>query len=468
MSKQIIKKFIGADAVDGSKIKLLNNQALRARNAANSADLSVIKLNASDDLVLNASEISMSSAVIKNISEMRAAQVKIGASQLAISEGSIAAAGEVDPHLSSVTALMHFDDAQYTDSSTSPCSLDGAPQNASIDAVNKKFGDGSLYRTANPLTTVSYTRPSSAPFYNGYSEGWPGPYDVVGGNDFSLEMWVKASDYDAMFPTLVHLKNPLSGGTFGIHLYVDSWDSGTGNYDGGRRLSIKLSNGNSELTVLRSGTGVMITNQWQHVAATKQGNVIRLFVDGVKVLEDTAAHTSLTCTSLNIGWFNGWGGQHFTGNIDDFRFTNGVCRYSDSFSPPTAAFGTAQAVPAINMGATEVLCSTAPSVVRSLANKAYVDNAIASVSGAAGAYNRYAYTIQSGDVSNGYVDLDDLIVHDSIVSGMNRQFMVGNGVDFSLTDIGGVTRMTFANDFASGGDIAIAAGDILYVIYRIA
>jgi hypothetical protein len=45
---QIIKKFIGNDQVDGTKIKLANNQALRARNAANSADVDVLKLDGSD------------------------------------------------------------------------------------------------------------------------------------------------------------------------------------------------------------------------------------------------------------------------------------------------------------------------------------------------------------------------------------------------------------------------------------
>lgn len=45
---QIVKKFISSDAVDGTKFKLLNNQALSARNAADSGDVTLFKLNASD------------------------------------------------------------------------------------------------------------------------------------------------------------------------------------------------------------------------------------------------------------------------------------------------------------------------------------------------------------------------------------------------------------------------------------
>jgi hypothetical protein len=47
MSK-IIKKYISADAVDDSKIRLSNDAYLRARNNANSADVNLLKLNASD------------------------------------------------------------------------------------------------------------------------------------------------------------------------------------------------------------------------------------------------------------------------------------------------------------------------------------------------------------------------------------------------------------------------------------
>jgi hypothetical protein len=48
---QIIKKFLASDAVDGSKIKLQNGEALRARNFADSADIDLIKLDASNDVI---------------------------------------------------------------------------------------------------------------------------------------------------------------------------------------------------------------------------------------------------------------------------------------------------------------------------------------------------------------------------------------------------------------------------------
>lgn len=50
---QIIKKFIGADQVGAGKIDLENNAFLRGRNAADLADVNILKVDASDQIALN-------------------------------------------------------------------------------------------------------------------------------------------------------------------------------------------------------------------------------------------------------------------------------------------------------------------------------------------------------------------------------------------------------------------------------
>ena len=49
---QIIKKFIGNNQVDETKIRLNNDSYLRARNAANDGDVNVIKVDANDKILL--------------------------------------------------------------------------------------------------------------------------------------------------------------------------------------------------------------------------------------------------------------------------------------------------------------------------------------------------------------------------------------------------------------------------------
>jgi len=52
MSNQLKKKFLGSDSVDGSKIKFSNDDAFRARNALDTADISLFKLNTSNEFQL--------------------------------------------------------------------------------------------------------------------------------------------------------------------------------------------------------------------------------------------------------------------------------------------------------------------------------------------------------------------------------------------------------------------------------
>ena len=86
MANQIIKKFIGPNAVDGSKIRLLNNQSLRALNSS-AADVAILNLSATDVLEIGAgNDIDMGNSIVMNMGEARALQVKVGASLLKISE----------------------------------------------------------------------------------------------------------------------------------------------------------------------------------------------------------------------------------------------------------------------------------------------------------------------------------------------------------------------------------------------
>lgn len=63
---QIQKKFLAANAVDGTKLRLSNNENLRARNAANSADIDVLKVNASDRIEFTSVPQSTSDALVAN------------------------------------------------------------------------------------------------------------------------------------------------------------------------------------------------------------------------------------------------------------------------------------------------------------------------------------------------------------------------------------------------------------------
>jgi hypothetical protein len=78
--------------------------------------------------------------------------------------------------------------------------------------------------------------------------------------------------------------------------------------------------------------------------------------------------------------------------------------------------------------------------------------------------NKETFTLSGTDITNQYVNLAKLTLSNSmdlVVSGT----MQVEGVDYTLSTVSGVTRLTFAGDLASGGNAALVSGDILYVKY---
>jgi hypothetical protein len=83
--------------------------------------------------------------------------------------------------------------------------------------------------------------------------------------------------------------------------------------------------------------GTWPANQWVHIAATRTGGNIKLWLDGVNVA--TAANsTNMTGNTPYIG--SAPGSNYFPGYIQDLRVTKGYARYTANFTPPTAAFPT--------------------------------------------------------------------------------------------------------------------------------
>lgn len=91
-----------------------------------------------------------------------------------------------------------------------------------------------------------------------------------------------------------------------------------------------------------TASGVINTNTWYHVAVTRSGNTVRLFVNGMvrATLTVTQAINANygTQPGLGLGRANGMSNTYLNGFIDDFRVTKGVARYVDTFTPPAATF----------------------------------------------------------------------------------------------------------------------------------
>lgn len=187
--------------------------------------------------------------------------------------------------------------------------------------------------------------------------------------DYTFEFFVKVTE-----PSVGYFM----GFTAGVYFVA------TANQD---RPSIAATNfgvsGSNELTPIDT------FNKWYHVAACKQGSVGYIFVDGVLVL--SGASSSTTPTALNL--FGVAGRTDLPSvthtQIDELRFTNGICRYLSNFVPPTREFPTKGAVIGYNPKLDiDLLChfekgtsssvffdETGKNVNRSGASVGYVDTA---------------------------------------------------------------------------------------------
>jgi hypothetical protein len=87
----------------------------------------------------------------------------------------------------------------------------------------------------------------------------------------------------------------------------------------------------------RITSGTLNTAQWYHVALTRSGTTVTLYVDGVS--QGTYTYSaSITQQALYVG--TGSGLNSFNGYIDDLRITKGFARYTANFTAPTAPFPT--------------------------------------------------------------------------------------------------------------------------------
>lgn len=124
-----------------------------------------------------------------------------------------------------------------------------------------------------------------------------------------------------------------------------------------------------------------------------------------------------------------------------------------------------------------------PTLGKHAAPKAYVDQEVSAEAAAraatdsshnsrisaleAKAWYKIKRTLSAQDISNGYVSLDHVAVANSIVASVGR-LMIHEGAteDFTVSTVGGVSRVTFLNSLVHPGNESLSAGDIVYFRYQ--
>ena len=178
------------------------------------------------------------------------------------------------------------------------------------------------------VTVVGDTKPNN---FNPYLTGWSNFFDGTGDNlsapvstaynftgDFTMEAWV--------YPTVINANNTIAA----------QWVTGNLSFlfkiVTGSRLYIACYPGSS-VTVQGTSTTVNL-NQWNHVAVTRSGTTVKLFVNGIADATTGTVSGSLTSgTPLTVG--STAATEYFTGYISNLRIINGTALYTAAFTPPT-------------------------------------------------------------------------------------------------------------------------------------
>ena len=208
-----------------------------------------------------------------------------------------------DTLYNSVVALLRFND---TDGATSFMDESATPKtvtrsgDAQIDTAQSQWGGASvLMDGAGDLLTIA----SHAGL-------------AIGTSDFCIEFAVRRSSDVA--------NNFITFSSQNWNLYYTPIGSSLRMWDG---------------TADRITGGAVTTGGWKHIALTRSGTSVRLFIDGVQTGSTwtDAGPTNLGQSSVLVGHYPA-SPNYFTGHIDSLRITRGAARYTANFTPPAEDF----------------------------------------------------------------------------------------------------------------------------------
>ena len=234
--------------------------------------------------------------------------------------------------------------AVYTSAFTSPTEPLTAIANTSLLTCHAPYiADGStnshaitvngntLTKRFGPYDYSSYTKADhgGSVYFDGsgdYLTVPDGAYKTYGSGNFTIEMWFYA---DAAFPynwLLADPNNAFTTSTMSVGIYLENSNV---------KAQVITSAGTRSL----NHTTSVYQNTWNHIAVTRNGTALTLWINGVANTPTTISGSDTVNDSsniLNIGRGSVDYPLNFSGYISDFRIVKGTAVYTSAFTPPTA------------------------------------------------------------------------------------------------------------------------------------
>ncbi len=206
-------------------------------------------------------------------------------------------------------SLLHFDGTNastiFNDQVENTWTVIGAAQ---ISTVQSKFGGASGLFDG-----------SSAAIYSTNSNF------SLGTDKWTVDLWIRPTSFaieSTLFDLLIYGGN---GGRNDAVIIVINQTTGT------LRPFTKGSYGSSTVNALT-------INNWNHVAVVFDGTKLLYFINGVLDTTQPSFNTNITSGGCTLGQIANAPGYYLTGNIDEFRVSKGIARWTASFTPSTIAY----------------------------------------------------------------------------------------------------------------------------------
>ena len=243
--------------------------------------------------------------------------------------GSADPTAEPDPYFKYNTLLLHGNgtngaqNASFVDSSSNNFSI--TPNGNVTQGTFSPFSQSQNYWStyfngANDNVTESsqITFPANAAFN-------------FGSGAFTIEGWV--------FCWPRHIGFIIGNSAYGGNAGWSIWQySATSSQNPTTKLSL-LWNG---VAYVKESTNSMIANQWNHIAVSKSGSNVYIFINGT--LSDTFTDGPTindSAAAVGFGQTTSWNAPYcFRGYLSNFRVTKGGALYTSSFTPSTTPLTT--------------------------------------------------------------------------------------------------------------------------------
>jgi hypothetical protein len=140
-------------------------------------------------------------------------------------------------------------------------------------------------------------------------------------------------------------------GDFTVEFWMYQTNNGNENYifDLGisDAFSFAIASGGNTLRVRMNGsivatlTNAVSTNTWTHIAISRSGTTLRLFQGGQTGVGSVVTNSSNIVDNLSLLYIGckdpaNPTGDHWPGNITNFRWVKGTAVYTSNFTPPTS------------------------------------------------------------------------------------------------------------------------------------